>query len=117
MMQEPADKYFGMPMSEWIERIPNELDVDAVGLWQIIPVGADSFGLSGEGLDDFGYRCIVALLRRGAVPVKSEPYTVGWMRATEYSGSDEEIAMQIINDWRAGKLIPDHDGLWFSLLR
>ncbi|WP_199189546.1 hypothetical protein [Trinickia dabaoshanensis] len=115
MTQEPVDKYFGIPMSEWIERIPNELELDAVGLWQIIPVGADGFGLSGERLDDFGYRCILALLRRGAAPVKSKPNAVGWAPATEYTGTHEEVARQIIDDWRAGRLVPDHDGLSFSI--
>lgn len=35
MTTEPVDRFFGVPMSEWIARLPNELDVDAVGLWQI----------------------------------------------------------------------------------
>ncbi|WYX25629.1 hypothetical protein WJ969_07865 [Achromobacter xylosoxidans] len=73
MNNEPVNKYFGTPMSEWIARVPNELGVDAVGLWQIIPVGADHFGLSGAELEDFSRRCIVALLEKGAVPVRPAP--------------------------------------------
>lgn len=112
MTEEPVDKYFGTPMREWIARVPNELEVDAVGLWQIIPVGIDSFGLSGGHLDDFARRCILALLRRGAVPVRV-PSDVP---ATEYQGSHEEIADLIINDWKAGTLVADDDGLWFALV-
>ncbi|PRD41880.1 hypothetical protein C5748_19715 [Phyllobacterium phragmitis] len=112
MTQEPVDKYFGTPMSEWIARVPNELEVDAVGLWQIIPVGIDSFGLSGERLDDFARRCIIALLQKGAVPVR---FPSG-LPATEYQGSHEEIANQIVNEWKAGTLVADHDGLWFALV-
>ncbi len=115
MIQGPIDKYFGIPMNEWIERLPNELDVDAVGLWQIIPVGEDSFGLSGTGLDDFTYQCIMALLRRGAVPMKAATGATGWVAETTYQGSQEAVANQIISEWRNQKLVPDHDGLWFWL--
>jgi hypothetical protein len=115
MNQEPVDKYFGMPMSEWIARLPNELSVDAVGLWQIIPVGIDSFGLSSEGLEDFTRRCIVALLRSGAIPVRAVSGVPGWVPEVIYHGCHEEVANQIVNDWRIRKFIADHDGLWFSV--
>jgi hypothetical protein len=115
MTSEPVDKYFGTPMSEWIARVPNELDIDAVGLWQIVPVGIDSFGLSGESLEQFSYRCILALLQRGAVPVESVSGVSGWVPQTRYRGSHQEIATQIVNDWKSGELVPDHDGLWFAL--
>ena len=114
MTKEPINKYFGTPMSEWIDRVPNELDVDAVGLWQIIPVGIEDFGLVGEHLEDFSRRCILALLQRGAIPVRpASTSDKCWEPETAYRGSHEEIANQIIEEWNAGKLIPDHDGLWF----
>jgi hypothetical protein len=117
-IQEPVDKYFGTPLSEWIARVPNELDVDAVGLWQIIPTGMDSFGLSDECLEEFTCRCIVALLQKGAVPVRAAPPGVsGWVRETTYQGSHEEIAEQIVCDWKVGKIIPDHNGLWFARIQ
>ncbi|MGE8453751.1 MAG: hypothetical protein ACN6OP_24715 [Pseudomonadales bacterium] len=115
MTQEPIDKHFGVSMSEWITRLPNELDVDAVGLWQIIPVGIDSFGLSGDGLDEFTRRCIMALLQRGAVPARAVSGVAGWVPDVAYRGSHEEIANQIVNEWKVHDLVPDHDGLWFSL--
>jgi len=115
MTQEPVDKYFGVPMSEWIARLPNELDVDAVGLWQIIPVGIDSFGLSSERLEEFIYRCIMVLLQKGAVPVRAVSGVSKWIPETTYQGSYEEIANRIVNDWKINKLVPDHDGLWFSI--
>lgn len=115
MTKEPIDKYFGVSMSEWIEKVPNELDVDAVGLWQIIPVGIDSFGLEGDGLDEFIHRCIMALLQRGAIPVTALSGVEGWIPDIAYRGSHEEIAKQIINKWKSQELVPDHDGLWFSL--
>lgn len=110
MRNEPVDRFFGIPMSKWISDVPNELEIDAVGLWQIIPVGIDSFGLSGEALEEFASRCIVALLRQGAVPVRFPSGPV----ATEYKGSPEAIANQIVKQWKAGALVADHDGLWFE---
>lgn len=61
-----VDKYFGIPLSEWIERTPNELEMDAVGLWQIVPVGRESFGLEGEALKDFVRRSVIAPRISGA---------------------------------------------------
>lgn len=115
--QEPIDKYFGIPISEWISRLPNELEVDAVGLWQIIPVGIENFGLSDDLLEDFTYRCIIEILRKGAVPVKSVPDISDWIPEKKYHGSEEKIAKQIIDEWKAGELVPDHDGLWFALIQ
>lgn len=115
MTNEPIDRHFGIPMSEWIARVPNELEIDAVGLWQIIPVGIDSFMLSGADLEEFAARCIVALLQKGAVPVKSDCATGEWVHDTKYHGSAHEIALQIIDDWRAGRATADTDGLWFAL--
>ncbi|WP_076520255.1 hypothetical protein [Achromobacter sp. MFA1 R4] len=117
MTREPVDKYFGIRLSDWIERLPNELDVDAVGLWQIIPVGMDSFGLEGNDLDLFAYRCIMALLQKGAVPVRAIKGAPGWVPDLAYRGPHEDIANQIVREWRSSKLAPDHDGLWFSLVR
>ena len=40
MNKERRDKFYGLTVEEWIEKIPGELPVDAVGLWQ--PVGRNS---------------------------------------------------------------------------
>lgn len=77
MSIEPVDKYFGIPLSEWIKRTPNELEVDAVGFWQIVPVGRDSFGLEGGELNDFVRRSIIALLEKGAAPVRPSINSMG----------------------------------------
>ena len=64
------EKYFGTPIDEWIERVPNELEIDSVGLWQIVPALMDSFGLSGEVLEFYTRRTIEGLIKRGAYPVE-----------------------------------------------
>ncbi len=43
---EPKHGRFGTPMGEWINLV-GELDIDAVGLWQIVPAGREGFGLQG----------------------------------------------------------------------
>jgi hypothetical protein len=117
MINDPIDKYFGIPLSEWIDKTPNELEVDAVGLWQIIPVGKDGFNLSGTALEEFTKRSIVALINRGAVPVRSLPAKDGfWEKQFQYGNLPNEIANKIIEEWRTSGVDPDHDGIWFSII-
>ncbi len=118
MINDPIDKYFGIPMSEWIDRVPNELEVDAVGLWQIIPTGRDSFNLSGEELEDFARRCIIALIAKGASPVRPATSNDGfWQHQPQYGKSPEEVANKIIEEWKNSETEPNHDGIWFSLIK
>jgi hypothetical protein len=103
-------------MSEWVARVPNELEVDAVGLWQIIPTGRDSFNLSGKELEDFARRCIIALIERGAVPVlPAEAENEFWKEQKQYGNSASEIADSIVKEWEQSGRDPDHDGIWFSI--
>jgi hypothetical protein len=50
MNSEPKDRFSGRPLSQWLAEIPNELEIDAVGLWQIIPRLRRDFGLEREGV-------------------------------------------------------------------
>lgn len=116
MITEPLDKYFGIPLSQWIERTPNELDVDAVGLWQIVPEGRDSFGLEGKALRDFVKRSVMALVERGAVPVLPSPdKNEDWVRQDQYGVSPSAVASGVITEWQASGVDPTVDGLWFAL--
>jgi hypothetical protein len=118
MTSEPVDKYFGIPLSEWIDRLPNELDVDAVGLWQIIPTGKDSFSLFGNNLDLFAKKCILGLINRGAVPVRPVSAQHGyWEKQLQYGDNPEEIADNIISEWKATKRDPDQNGIWFYIFK
>jgi hypothetical protein len=117
MKAEPVDKYFGIPLSEWIEKIPNELEMDAVGFWQIVPVGKDNFDLEGDALKDFARRSIVALIKRGAIPVRpSCEKDKFWEAQFQYGILPEEIADSIIVEWLSSGEDPNEDGLWFALL-
>jgi len=95
---------------------PNELPFDAVGLWQIIPKGRHDFGLSGDKLIDFTRRHILALLARGAHPIRFGESGDKWEVQTQYGATPEEIAEGIIAEWLAsGQKDPDVEGLWFGL--
>ena len=48
MIEPLRDRFFGQTLDEWIEKVPGELPVDAVGLWQIVGFARDGFGLSGK---------------------------------------------------------------------
>lgn len=114
MSNEPINKYSGLNVSEDIDLLPGSLEVDAVAMMSIFPRGADSFGLSGEALEDFGCRCILTMLNAGASVVW--PTGRGsWRQATEYRGTNEQIAHQIVDEWKRGKMDEKYDGVWFSL--
>jgi len=68
MSEEPRHKYFDTTMSDYIVQVANELPLDAVGMWQIVPAGRLDFGLEGDALTDYVRRCMAELLSRGAVP-------------------------------------------------
>jgi hypothetical protein len=119
MMEKFRHKYFGRPMSQWIKMVANELPVDAVGMWQIVPDGRHGFGLEGEALTDFVRRCIAELLSRGAVPVigggDSGYY---WIAQPQYGSKPDEIIENVVQEWVAnGARDEDPGGLWFALPR
>ncbi|MGV2982009.1 hypothetical protein ACERNI_17715 [Camelimonas sp. ID_303_24] len=74
----------------------------------IFPYGANSFGLSGEALEDFGYRCIMAILNAGASVV----WPTG--RGSWQQGTNEQIARQIVDEWKRGEMDEAYDGVWFA---
>lgn len=117
MTIEPVDKYFGISLSEWIERTPNELEQDAVGLWQIVSVGQENFDLDRKMLREFVRRSVVALVRKGAVPaLPSSGENKFWERQDKYGYDPEEIATNIVSEWQRPEKDPDENGLWFSLM-
>lgn len=115
MNKEPIDKYFGVPLEEWVSRIPNELEFDAVGFWQIVPVGRDSFGLKESDLDNFVRKSVIALVKKGARPVRpAKQKGKFWEVDLSYGMGAEEIAENVIAEWHQQAKDPDEDGLWFS---
>jgi hypothetical protein len=105
-------------MSDYIVQVANELPIDAVGMWQIVPGGHNGFDLEGDALTDYVRRCVVELLSRGAVPVfgggPDGPHD--WIVQRQYGSRPEEIVENVIREWLAnGAQDEDPGGLWFAL--
>ena len=111
------DKFFGQTVQEYIEKVPGELAVDAVGLWQIVPMGRDGFGFSGDDLTEFVRRCLLSLLKEGANPVVGGGGTeYDWILQPQYGEEDGQIADAVIREWlSSGAGDTDPGGLWFAL--
>ena len=118
MIDEPRDRHYGTPMSEWIALVPGELPLDAVGLFQIVPDGRDGFGLKDAALTDFVRRCIHALLDAGAIPVRGGKGTdYDWLPQRQYGVTKDEITESIIREWLAmpdDPLVLCGEGVWFA---
>jgi hypothetical protein len=114
--EEPRNRHFGTSLNEWIERVPNELSRDAVGLWQLVASGRDGFELEGMMLQEFVRKCIIALIDKGAFPVRPDA-TSFWRRTDEFGKSPVEISNTIVNEWVNSGREPDHDGIWFAIIR
>lgn len=81
-------------LAEHIQTVADELPVDAVGLWQIVPAGRQGFGLSGADLEEFVCRCVFALLERGAVPViGGDGAKFDWLHKPQYGEINADIAL------------------------
>jgi hypothetical protein len=116
-MTNPKHKSFGIPLDQWIATIPNELEFDAVGLWQIIPTFRDAFGLSGEELTTATRQALRGLLSAGALPViASSRAGEDWEFDDSYGTTASEIEENIVTRWLSPNDPPDLGDVWFALL-
>lgn len=117
MSEEPTHRYYGDTLSDYIVQVANELPVDAVGMWQIVPGGRHGFDFEGEALIDYVRRCIAELLSRGAVPVVGGgegPHE--WIIQRQYGTTPDAIIDNVVREWLAnGAKNEDPGGLWFAL--
>jgi hypothetical protein len=115
LKNELRDKYYGNTVQEWIEKVPGELLVDAVGLWQIVSFGREGFGLSGDELVDYVRRNLFALFAKGAKPVRGALDNIHIWTLVDYGSTAEEMADGIINEWLNSGRDPDVGDVWFAL--
>lgn len=111
MINDPVDKYFGVPMSEWIKKIPNELEVDAVSLGQIVEFGRDGYSFSGDDLIGFVSNAIMALLKKGAKPVRASNSGY-WIAQSYYGSSFSSIVQSIVQEWLSCEVGEESGYLW-----
>jgi hypothetical protein len=116
MSNELRDKFYGYTIEERLARVPGELQIDAVGLWQIVSFGRQGFDLSGEALADYTRRNILALLDKGAKPVVAVANAIHgrvWL-PVDYGNAQDQIANAIIREWLEEGVEPNFR-VWFAL--
>jgi hypothetical protein len=115
MEKELRDKFYGDTIEERIKKVPAELLVDAVGLWQIVSFGREGFGLSGDKLVDYVRQHLFALFAKGAKPVQGALDGIHIWMLVNYGETPEEMADAIITEWRNSGNDPDVGSVWFAL--
>ncbi len=115
MKSEPRDRFDGSTIEDSIMRVPAELAVDAVGLWQVVAAGRQGFDLSGGDLYSFVRQHIMALLEKGAKPVIGSADKMYFWVAVDYGKTPDEIADAILMEWQNSGREPDVGGVWFAL--
>ncbi len=108
-------RLYGTPVEEWIAAVPNELPIDAVGLWQIVPAGREGFELSGQELIEFVRLNLLALLEKGAKPVIGAADGIHYWTLVPYGETPAEMADAIIEEWTSSGREPDVGDVWFAL--
>ncbi|MDX8503809.1 hypothetical protein [Mesorhizobium captivum] len=104
---------YDMSAAEWIALVPNELAIDAVGLWQVIPVGRHEFELVDEDLEEFTKQALNSLLTKGAIPVTGQDQR--WVAEQQYGTKPEEIIENVVKKWLSkGMRDPDVGDVWFA---
>lgn len=108
-------KTTGLSDHEWIRLSIDEARTDPVGLWQIVRVGREGFGLDDTRLDEFVRNCIFQMIKSGAEPVigdKGAPY--GWSPLFQDGSDPQDVVDAIFHDWKKVAVDPDVDGVWFA---
>jgi hypothetical protein len=112
---EPQHRCFGTLLSEWLSHIPNELQRDAVGLWQISPVLTHDFGLTGSDLEHSLRLAIHGLLYAGALPVQGATSQGSWALREDLLAPGEAGVDCVVQYWHALGREPDVGDLWLAL--
>lgn len=114
MDMKKRHKFFGTTAEEWLKLMTNELESDAIGLWQIVPVGKYDFELDLSDLEEFTRSSLNMLMLKGAVPVKGKDGL--WVLEGKYGKNSEEIINNIISTWiNTASPDPDVGDVWFTL--
>ena len=112
---EPTHRHFSTPLSQWIVQVPAELPFDAVGLWQIVPVLRQDFGLAGDALLQAVRAAIRALIEAGAIPVQGTDLPMRWVPRQDLAASGERGVELIVEYWQALGRDPHVGDVWLTL--
>lgn len=114
-MSTPRHLHFGTLATDWVAAIPNELPIDAVGLWQVFAALKRGFGLEEPELTVWVRRSVEALLSAGALPVVGSAVDKNWHRAKGFGrerDTDVEAVLAYLRDLGREPHVGD---LWFAL--
>jgi hypothetical protein len=101
-------------VNEWIALVPNELGIDAVGLWQVVGPLRTQFGLSGEALATAVRSTVVGLVEAGAMPVQGDSRDLRWHLRTDLASPAEAVVENVMNYLSALGRDPDVGDVWFT---
>ncbi len=105
----------GITDLEWFRLSVDEAKSDPVGFWEMVKVGRQGFGLSGDELEVFVKDFILEMLRSGAQGVVGDKGArFGWSPVSPCSEDPHAFAESLIADWRASKTDPDAESVWFA---
>lgn len=94
-----------------------ELQIDAIGLWQIVPALRNGYELAGENLQRYLQIVVTALLRSGAKPVMGcgpNGY-YSWRPTAIFGETVKAMARIIAAEWANNAAYPDVEDAWFAI--
>ncbi|MBB3312229.1 hypothetical protein FHT78_004011 [Rhizobium sp. BK196] len=111
---EKKHKYFDVSIGDWIKKIPNDLEFDAISLKDIANVGRFDFELPNADSEEFVRLGVLELIKAGASPVVRGSEAEFWVKCNHLGNNAEEIASNIVKNWKKSGVDPDEEGLWFA---
>jgi hypothetical protein len=114
MNGERVHQVYGTTIEGYIKGLCEELAFDGVSSYSIWSAARYGFRLSNLEIEAFALHAIEALLDAGAVP--SKPSALGpdyFLPEEGYKGEPKEVAIRIVNEWKALESDPDHAWHWF----
>ena len=100
-------------LEAWASAVAAELQIDAVGMWQVVGGARRSFPVSESRQAEAIAMAVSSLLAAGAQPVFGSHVTKGWHVAAEFQGhsAQNRILAYLQNLNRE----PNIGDLWFAL--
>ena len=114
-MNEPKHLTYGTPLSECVVAFENELQIDAVGLWQVISTLRRGYGLEEVELKAQVRKVIESLFIAGAIPVFGSARDKMWHPAAGFEQQDEERTEVVLRYLHNLGRDPGVEDLWFAL--
>lgn len=104
--------------SEVLSQYSAELDIDAIGIWHIVPRAKSLYGLAGDAVSEYVRRAINAILDSGGVPVRHIPGSgYDWVQQKQYGNTRDQIVEALISEWQSlpeDSIVLAGEAAWFA---